>query len=48
MKTLIARCSNVVLSLMSVIAVVFANCQCVGRAYEPKVPNELEQMNKEL
>ena len=42
MKALFVRCSNVVLSLMGIMAVVFANCQCVGRAYEPKVPKGLE------
>lgn len=42
MKNVIARCSNVVLSLMAIVAVVFANCQCLGRAFEPKVPDELK------
>ena len=42
MTALLAKCSNVVLSLMGIVAVVFANCQCVGRAYEPKVPKGLE------
>lgn len=42
MKALLVKCSNVVLSLMGIVAVVFANCQCVGRAYEPKVPKGLE------
>ncbi len=36
MKSSIARCSSLVLSLMATVAVVFANCQCLGRVYEPK------------
>ena len=33
---------NMVLSMMAIFAVVFANCQCAGRAFEPELPDELQ------
>ncbi len=41
-KVFLAKCSNVALTLMAVMAVIFANCQCMGRAYEPELPEELK------
>ncbi len=46
MKALLAKFStkfsNVVLSVMAVMAMIFANCQCSARAYEPELPEELK------
>ena len=42
MKVLLAKCSNVALSLMSVMAMIFANSLCRGRLYEPELPEELK------
>ena len=41
-KALLAKCSNVALSVMAVMAIIFANCQCSARAYEPELPEELK------
>ena len=40
-KAFLTKCSNLVFSVMAVVAMIFANCQCSGRAYEPKLPEEL-------
>lgn len=40
-KTLLAKSANAALALMAVVAVVFANCQCLGRLYEPEIPEDL-------
>lgn len=45
MKVLLAKCSNVALSLMAVMAMIFANSLCRGRLYEPELPEELKQDN---
>ncbi len=42
MKILLAKCSNVALSLLAVMAMIFANSLCRGRLYEPKLPEELK------
>lgn len=42
MKVLLAKCSNVALSLMAVMAMIFANSLCRGRLYEPELPEELK------
>lgn len=41
-KAFLTKCSNLVFSVMAVVAMIFANCQCSGRAYEPKLPEELK------
>ena len=41
-KALLTKCSNAALSVMAVAAIIFANCQCSGRAYEPELPEELK------
>lgn len=41
-KVFLTKCSNLVFSVMAVVAMIFANCQCSGRAYEPKLPEELK------
>lgn len=40
-KALLTKCSNAALRVMALVAIIFANCQCSGRAYEPNVPDEL-------
>lgn len=40
-KILLKKSANGILAVMAVFAVVFANCQCLGRAYEPEMPEEL-------
>lgn len=40
-KVLLVKCSNVALAFIAVIALIFANCQCMGRAYEAELPEEL-------
>lgn len=42
LKALLFKSANAALALMAVVAVVFANCQCIGRAYEPELPEELK------
>lgn len=44
MKVLLAKCSNVALSLMAVMAMIFANSLCRGRLYEPELPEELNRI----
>lgn len=41
-KAFLTKCSNLAFSVMAVVAMIFANCQCSGRAYEPKLPEELK------
>ena len=41
-KAFLTECSNLVFSVMAVVAMIFANCRCSGRAYEPKLPEELK------
>lgn len=42
MKALLIKSSNVALALMAVMATIFANSLCLGRAYEPEMPEELK------
>ncbi len=42
LKLLLVKSANAALALMAVMAVIFANCQCVGRAYEPELPEDLK------
>ncbi|MDE6853320.1 MAG: cyclic lactone autoinducer peptide [Lachnospiraceae bacterium] len=39
----IQRIAKVTLSLMTVMATLFANVQCRGRCYEPVVPEKLRK-----
>lgn len=41
MKQILQKGADLTLSVMEAVAVVFANCQCIGRAYEPEMPEEL-------
>lgn len=41
-KAFLTKCSNLAFSVMAAVAMIFANCQCSGRAYEPEVPEELK------
>lgn len=43
MKQILQKGADFTLSVMEAVAVVFANCQCIGRAYEPEMPDELKQ-----
>lgn len=43
MKALLVKCSNVALTLMAVMATIFANSLCRGKLYEPELPEELKQ-----
>ena len=42
MKALLVKCSNVALTLMAVMATIFANSLCRGKLYEPELPEELK------
>lgn len=43
MKQILQKGADFTLSVMEAVAVAFANCQCMGRAYEPEMPDELKQ-----
>lgn len=42
-KIRMQRIANVALSLMAVMATLFANVQCRGKCYEPVVPEKLRK-----
>lgn len=42
MKCILHKGVDIALSMLAIIATIFANCQCTGRAYEPEVPEELK------
>lgn len=42
MRRILHKSVDIALSMLAIIATVFANCQCTGRAYEPEVPEELK------
>lgn len=47
MKQILQKGADFTLSVMEAVAVAFANCQCMGRAYEPEMPDELKQDNQD-
>lgn len=47
MKQILQKGADLTLSVMETVAAVFANCQCIGRAYEPEMPEELREEDQD-